>query len=303
MDLFEDIDEVLEYSDIPAPDFNASSFKSIRMALPYSQEAKKFTLLDRSIELEPNWDNYIISLSQPPSPHFTDYFSKRHLREKISALMLQINQNSPSDISDKKKEANPYSLLKSNTKEFKYPGISRMANIIKLFPELIEKNYAIPVYQFLTLGDKGGLSEYIVHQYQSQFLEELSGWALFPRSNFKVDSVTNKNEGEINFETIQNFAESLLKETPDPSLMLIISELSWKEKDSVLEEKYMKLYLSYSLYLSVRLLARGGNVIIKLYNTSQPATIEMIYIISSLFTSISLIKPISSPPHSPVIAI
>ena len=62
----------------------------------------------------------------------------------------------------------------------------------------------------------------------------------------------------------------------------------------------MKLYLGYSLYLSIKLLARGGNLIVKLYNTYHPATIEMIYLISSMFTSISLIKLLSSPPHSSV---
>ena len=68
----------------------------------------------------------------------------------------------------------------------------------------------------------------------------------------------------------------------------------------MIEEKYMKLYFVYSIYLAVKLLARGGNIIIKLYNTYHPATIELIYMISNLFNTISVIKLLSSPPHSAV---
>ena len=300
MDLFEEDNETLSFSVVPAPDFNNKTFKPGRLVLAHSQESKKFSCVDKGFELEKNWDNYIINLNEPPSSHFSDYFSKRHLREKISTLLLQINQHSSDEIQKRKKDANPYSLLKQVPSDFKYPGVTRMANILKLFPEILEKNYVIPVYQYLTLGDKGGYSEYIVHKYQDQYLEELKGWALFPRSNFKVDGVVNQSEGEINFETIQNFCENLLQETQEASLMLIVNDLSWKENDPMIEEKYMKLYFVYSIYLAVKLLARGGNIIIKLYNTYHPATIELIYMISNLFNTVSVIKLLSSPPHSAV---
>ena len=298
-ELFEDDDTII-YSQTPAPDFTTNVLKPTRISFPYSQEAKKLTLSGSSLDLESTWDDYIVFLDHRVDLHFADYFSKRHLREKISAFTLQINQNDKSDIEKRKKDANPYSYLKHVPQGFKYPGVPRMANIIKLFPELIDRNFSIPVYQFLTLGDKGGFSEYIIDQYQKLSLEEISGWALFPRSNFKIDELKIVTEGEINFETIQNFSEGLLAETGEPSLMLILNDLSWKEKDSNLEEKYMKLYLAYSIYLSVKLLARGGNLIVKLYNTCHPATIEMIYFVASLFNSVSLIKPLSFPPHSSV---
>lgn len=300
MELFED-DETLVFSTIDAPEFNSRIFKPARVAFPYSQEAKKFILVDGAIDLEKSWDDYIIPLQDLPSPHFTDFFSKRHLREKISTLKLQIFQNDPADVKKRKKDANPYSRLKHVPHEFKYQGIPRMANLLKLYPEIIEKNYVISEYQFLTLGDKGGYSEYIVNQYQKQYLENLSGWALFPKTNFKIEEVQNRTESEINFETIEKFADEVLAFTTEPSLMLIFSDLAWKEKDSNLEEKYMKLYLGYSIYLSVKLLARGGNLVVKLSNTSHPATIEMIYIVASMFNSISLIKLLSSSPHSSVI--
>ena len=191
-------------------------------------------------------------------------------------------------------------MLKQIPNEYRYPGITRIANIIKLFPGIIEKNFSIPTYQFLILGDKGGYSEYIYNYYQTEMFEEPSGFVLFHRSNFQIKGLNTFTEGDINFETIQGISNNILLESGEPSLMLIISELSWKEKDCNLEEKYMKLYLGYSLYLSIKLLARGGNLIVKLYNTYHPATIEMIYLISSMFTSISLIKLLSSPPHSSV---
>lgn len=298
MDVFETIVE--PFSKIPAPDFNTTHIKPVRVLFPYSQDAKKFSLPENFIELESSWDNYKIPIHDLPSVNSLDLFSKRHLREKISALNLQIKQYESDDITKKKREANPYTLLKKPIAKFKNQGVTRMANLVKLFPELIEKNFMLSEFKFLTLADKGGYSEYIVDQYRSKFFEDPIGYSLFPKAAFKVDSVSLRTEGDINFTTIQAFAEDMALQDPDPSFMLIYNDLSWKELDQNLEEKYMKLYLAYSIFLSVKLLARGGNMIIKLYNTSHPATIELIYMIASIFKSISLVKLISSSPHSSV---
>lgn len=298
MDVFETIVE--PFSKIPAPDFNTTHIKPVRVLFPYSQEAKRFSLPESCIELESTWDNYEIPIHDLPSVNSLDLFSKRHLREKISALNLQIKQYESDDITKRKREANPYTLLKKPIQKFKNQGVTRMANLVKLFPELIEKNFMLTEFKFLTLADKGGYSEYIVDQYRSKFFEDPIGYSLFPKAAFKVDSVSLRTEGDINFTTIQAFAEDMASQDLDPSFMLIYNDLSWKEFDHNLEEKYMKLYLAYSIFLSVKLLARGGNMIIKLYNTSHPATIELIYMIASIFKSISLVKLISSSPHSSV---
>ena len=175
-----------------------------------------------------------------------------------------------------------------------------MANILKLFPEILEKNFMLTNYQFLVLGDQGGFSEFIVNQYISKYFEEPVGFALFPKILFKVSGVSLYPDGEIAFATIKKVAEDIEANEGESPLMLVVNELSWKESDSDLEEKYMNLYLTYSIYLSVKLLAKGGNLVVKLYNTYQPATVELIYIVSSLFRSVSLFKPLNSAPHSAV---
>jgi hypothetical protein len=297
-DVFDD-NSTPSFSTVPCPDFTNQSAKSVRIAFPYTQEAKRFSFTG-SIELESALEDFITPLQALPSQHFFDYFSKRYQRERIHDLLGQIFCYPIDEVKRKKVEANPYTLLKSPPPAFNYKGICRMANILKLFPEILEKNFMMPNYEFLVLGDQGGFSEFIVNSYVNKYYEEPLGHSLFPKVLFKVPGVTLYPEGDISFQSIKKVSNEILENQGESPLMLIISDLSWKESDADLEEKYMNLYLSYSIFLSVKLLAKGGNLVQKLYNTSHPATIELIYLASSLFTSISLFKPLNSSPHSSV---
>lgn len=298
LDLFSDL-STPAFSIIPPPDFTVGHFKPIRIAFPYSQEAHRFSL-GCSIELESYWDQYITPLASLPSHHSLDYFSKRHQRERIADLKGQLGNLSEDEVRKKKIEANPYTMLKEPPNEYRYRGVCRMANMMKMFPELLDKNFALLNYQFLVLGDQGGFSEFIVNQYLNKYFEEPIGYALYPKVLFKVPGVTMCPEGDINFSTISGFCSEIEENNGESPLMLIINDLSWKEQDHNQEEKYMTQYLAYSLYMAAKLLARGGNLIVKLYNTHLPSTIELIYTISSLFSQISLIKPLNSAPHSSV---
>ena len=297
-DIFE-TDATPAFSTVPRPDFTSQHFKSIRISFPYTQEAKRFSL-SGEVDLRSTLEDYITPLQCKPSQHFFDYFSKRYQRERIQDLTNQIYTYPIEDIKRKKLDANPYTMLKMPIPGYIYKGICRMANILKLFPEILEKNFMLPNYQFLVLGDQGGFSEFIVNQYISKYFEEPAGFALFPKILFKVSGVNLYPDGEIAFATIKKVAEDIEGNEGESPLMLVVNELSWKESDSDLEEKYMNLYLTYSIYLSVKLLAKGGNLVVKLYNTYQPATVELIYIVSSLFRSVSLFKPLNSAPHSAV---
>lgn len=299
LDIFADL-SAPAFSKVPPPDFTVGRNKPLRIAFPYSQEAHRFAL-NSSVQLENSWEQYSTTLANLTSQYFLDYFSKRHQRERIADLKGQLAAVSQDEVKKKKIEANPYTMLKEPPSEFKYRGVCRMANLMKLFPELLEKNFALLNYQFLVLGDQGGFSEYIVNQYLNNYFEEPIGYALFPKVLFKVPGVTLCEKGDINFSTISEFSSEIEENNGESPLMLIISDLSWKEEDSNLEEKYMTQYLAYSLYMAAKLLARGGNLIVKLYNTYHPTTIELIYTISSMFSQISLIKPLNSAPHSSVL--
>lgn len=297
-DIFSEINTPA-FSKIPPPDFTVGRSKPLRIAFPYSQEAHSFSL-NGSVQLENAWEQYATTLSNLTSQHFLDYFSKRHQRERVADLKGQLGSVNQEEVKKKKIEANPYTLLKEPPNEYKYRGVCRMANLMKLFPILLEKNFSLLNYQFLVLGDQGGFSEFIVNQYQNKYFEDPIGYALFPKVLFKVPGVTLCEKGDINFQTISEFSSEIEENEGESPLMLIISDLSWKEEDSDLEEKYMTQYLAYSLYMAAKLLARGGNLIVKLYNTYHPTTIELIYTISSIFSQISLIKPLNSAPHSSV---
>ena len=55
----------------------------------------------------------------------------------------------------------------------------------------------------------------------------------------------------------------------------------------------MKMNIIYTYYLATRLLAKGGTLLLKLYQTHHPATIGLLYLLYNDFDEISLVKPYS----------
>src|SRR4051812_32286723 len=108
-----------------------------------------------------------------------------------------------------------------------------MSNLSNIYSELIQQNYLIPTYYFVTLGESGGFSEYIKEKFQKDFFGDMKGYAMFPKMNFMLEDVETKNfkSDQINTEKILNFSDKILEEMTEPSAMLIVSCIKIKVKD------------------------------------------------------------------------
>ncbi|CAG9331820.1 unnamed protein product [Blepharisma stoltei] len=302
-DLFdtEDFECTPVASDIPCPDLKeegGAKPRAVKYTFPSSQQATLFTVTSESLQLLYNFSSAEVSIDAPQSAKFMDFFSAKHLRETISTRNVQLAQFEESDVKKAKLNANPYSLVKGDVK-FRNYGAVWMSNISSLYPDLIQQNYLIPTYYFVTLGDPGGYAEYIRHNFQQSCFGEIKGYALFPKASFLIEDVDSKSfrSNEIDAKNILEFSDELLSQMGEPSAMLIVSNIKCKVRDLELNEKYMKSYIAYNILATLKLMARGGNLVIQTSSIFHRGSIELVLYLATLFEKISVIKPFSTVPH------
>lgn len=302
-DLFdtEEYDTTPVTSDISRPEFvdgNTNRTSTKKFMFPIKQSAILYSVNDENLEIL-DLDECKIPIANPEKMRLKDYFSSKHLRERISALLLQISQFDEADVKIAKSQGNPYSLVKNGGK-FRNAGAVYMSNLANLYTDLIQQNYLIPTFYFVTLGECGGYSEFVRDSFQKSFFGDMKGFALFPKMNFVVEDTDSKSfkSDQVNSENIMKFTAQIMDEMQEPSAMLIISRIGVKVKDVDLQEKYTRQYIVYNILVTLKLMARGGNLIINTTSMNHLCTIELILFLTSLFEKISIIKPFSVMPHN-----
>ena len=247
----------------------------------------------------------LIPLHNPPLNSCLDYFSQPTLRQDLSKALEALDKFSPEDVKTGKKEADPYSKaaeFQNKTRQF-----VKMTNLAHLYPELIseDKNFLFPSYNFVTICDKGGFSQCISKHYSdiNVGMKEIRGWALFPRGEIRLKGVKCEAKPEINFKSIEEVIESVRADSESevsfgPSIMLLTASFSLKEPNMYVKERLWKLYLGYAVYAGMKLLGKGGNLVVKIGSTVLPGTVEMMYLLYRHFQSISVVKPFSTSSYS-----
>ena len=75
--------------------------------------------------------------------------------------------------------ANPYTEAKGYVEEYNFKNVARMANLLKLDFErqFAKQNNISESFYFLTIGDKGGYSEFLMKLASENFLvPDIRGW-------------------------------------------------------------------------------------------------------------------------------
>jgi len=248
----------------------------------------------------------LVALDSEPAGSCLDYFSSGHLREDLKKAIEKLREFPKEVVKSSKKEADPYSKVHDLPN---CPALFvLMANLSHLYPGLIseEKNFLLPSYNFVTICDKGGLAQCISKQYEAVNvgMKEVRGWAVFPRGEVRVKGVKVEGKPEINFGTLEEMmsmirAESETDSMPGPCIMLLVTTFSLKQQPGAERERLSKLYFAYSVYSAFRLLSKGGNLVLKISSTLQPASVELIYLLYRHFQSISVVKPFATSSFSP----
>lgn len=169
-----------------------------------------------------------------------------------------------------------------------------MLNLVTHYPTLITENNLFDTYNFITLGERGGYSEFIIRHEQTN-LNEVRGFALYPKGEIQLDELTCYNSSSVSFHEITQFTDQILENIYEPSCMLVLSTLSRQK-----EEKTQKLNICYAFYVALKTMSKGGTLVFKTSSTHTPGTIELFYIISRYFEQFSISKPLTSLPDSDV---
>jgi len=300
MDYFdtEEFQSTKATSAVEVPAFQETEVTNLTRKKQYRhiQNPKFLKLNTAPPAVESDLSKYFSRLETQTSTQDLNFFSTKYRREKIVSLLLQTNQFEKQQLQEAKLKANPYSLVHECTK-FQHPGAVVMANLHNLYKELFRQNYMIDTYYFLTIGEKGGVSEYTTQVQQQEALVGLQGWAVFPSAEFEVDNVTSLKEIH-NFEKLEELADQIYCEMGDASAMLIVCDLGTEKTNFTQKEKKAKTNICSSLYLASKLMAKGGNLVIKTSNTWEPSTIELLYLVATNFEQFSVVKPFSASPHS-----
>lgn len=170
-----------------------------------------------------------------------------------------------------------------------------MLNLVTHYPTLITENNLFDTYNFVTLGEHGGYSEFVIKHEQAN-LNDVKGFALYPKGEIQLDDLTTYKSDVISLKEIIVFTDQILENIYEPSCMLVLSTLSFNK-----DEKTHKLYMCYSFYITLKLMSKGGTLVFKTNSTHTPCTMELLYVISRYFEEFSISKPLTSYPESDVI--
>ena len=278
--------------------YTQSQTPTLLPGLPIADTVLRQEVLDAPTDL--------VGLESEPIGSCLDYFSSNILREDLKKAVEALGKYSGEAVKLAKREADPYS--KVHDLPASPPLAVLMSSLAHLYPSLIseDKNFLLPSYNFVTICDKGGLAHCIVKKYEevNVGMKEVRGWAVFPRGEVRVKGVKAEGGREINFQTVEETMEMIRTESetdsmPGPCIMLLVTAFSLKQHPGAQQERLAKLYLAYSIYSGFRLLSKGGNMVLKVSSTFQPATVELIYLLYRHFQSISLIKPFATSSFSP----
>ena len=278
-----------------------------------------------SYSAEEMCENYktTLNLNIDYSSNNYDTFSKNHLRNTLIEQIKKIEwSNQESQINEAKKATNAYEDIKEIF--FDKKTAYQLANINYLFnKKLIEKDNIYEGIPVFVVGDNGGLTDFILYYtiYKGGYLPKIF---IIPEkknsiktAKFRKEIVDKKDDQieileefyqenkdldentNLSVDFIDNIAKKIEEKNNGDKVNLYIARKVIKfDPNSSQEMKYKKFFL-INILLALKVLAKDGNFIIKLYDTFTPFTIGLIYIIFKNFGSVSIFKPVSTRQYSP----
>lgn len=326
MDLFdsETYHQTPAFSDVPPPSGQAKTESWVKrptvprpktFQVPHEQEVKKVACSGELTGILSREDlslqTYQVPLDNPACDAYLDYFSRPHNRTEILSLLDKLAAYETERVKEMKRDFNPYSAVRTCSKFSRGPGITNqptkiayekevvlMANLKSLFSKLITENFALSSFDFVSIGESGGISEFVAKDYQTSNLGDVRGWAIFPKTEFVHDNV-EVLPGTVSFAELEGQIASITSQTGFPTCMLIVGNLSTPVAESPsMKEKQAKLHMSLYIYAALKLLTKGGTLVFKCHNTWLPATCELLFYISRAFGNFSIVKPLACPSHS-----
>ncbi|KAI8916321.1 FtsJ-like methyltransferase-domain-containing protein [Gorgonomyces haynaldii] len=195
-----------------------------------------------------------------------------------------------------KRLMNPFELLGNSI--FQNRGATKMANLEHLCQLLPQRNF-----QFVDIcGGPGGFSEYVLWRMGIQFKVRGFGITLTGPQDYRLKSSRftinygQDGSGDItNLSNNQHFVDSTKKLFPSVDLALADGAFSVLGDEKYQEHHQKHLLLAESLIV-LQVLNKGGNAVIKLFETTLPFTIQLIYLLCAHFETYAIVKPFSSRP-------
>jgi hypothetical protein len=230
-----------------------------------------------------------------------------------------------------KKEVNPYESVFESY--FDRRSSYKIANLNFLFKfGLFNIDHIIGYTPVMIVGDDGGFSDYVMWQsFKNDFTTKIF---VFPEKNNKILETKFRNEisqskendltiinsefleldaednlsSEIDIDEMENFdldkitkiKEKILENTDGFGISLYIAKKFLKFRKEFSQELKYKKFLLLNVIIGLSVLSKGGNLVIKIYDTYTHFTISILFLLFNNFEKFTIVKPFSSRPHSSV---
>jgi hypothetical protein len=103
---------------------------------------------------------------------------------------------------------------------------------------------------------------------------------------------------DFNSQNIKSIAEDIRGKAEGFGVNLYIARKYIKFKKELNQELKYKKFLLLNTILALSVLSKGGNFVIKLYDTYTHFTISILYILNNYFSQLTIVKPFSTRPHT-----
>lgn len=147
-------------------------------------------------------------------------------------------------------------------------------------------------------GGPGGFSQYVLSQFPNATsfgitLRRAIDWDGKMKNYPKFSTFYGPDLTGDMLKWYQEYSVEAFKRAPE-GCHLVVSDAGFEESDRSNKEKRLYSLLLVESYLGMYLTKDGGHFITKVYNIVSPATIDLLYLLSQHFTSISIFKPVLS---------
>lgn len=172
------------------------------------------------------------------------------------------------------------------------------------------------------IGDDGGYSEYILWAYSSK--SSKAKCVILPEANSKHINIQefNKEIPDVGLsfsnlkdtfglaienriecftrDNIEKLSKSISDQLQDQEIMIFMGAKKVKFLNDMNQEKeYMKYMLVYVI-IGLKLLYKGGSLILRTYDLNIPFSCDLLFILYKHFDNLTIMQPLASNLHSAV---
>lgn len=218
--------------------------------------------------------------------------------DRLNASKLKVAALDKQVLAMARQKANPYEAIGSS--RFMNRAAVKMASIDAIY------NLSSHTKTFVDVcSGPGGFSEYLFWKLAEK---NAKGWGitLKGQQDFAIDILQNAGSftahygkdqtGDLySIENVNSFCDLVLSESGHVDLVLGDGGFSVLG-DELHQEEHSKLILVVQILVMLKVLKRGGNFVIKVFDLLTDFTVELTYLLYLHFEKISIIKPYSSRP-------